>query len=326
MGSQQKNNSSMRAWTAVLLAVGGLIVGLLAEASGLRGQVWAQADPVVAAAGDIACDPQDRNFNQGNGTPTACRMKATSDLIISRSPATVLTLGDNQYEDGAISKFRVSYDPTWGRFKPITRPSVGNHEYEGGTPATGYFGYFGAAAGELGKGYYSFDLGAWHLIALNSNCTFVGGCGPGSAQERWLREDLAANASKACILAYWHHPRFSSGPHGSSAAYDAFFRALHDARADLVLVGHDHTYERFAPQNPNGEADPVRGIRQFVVGTGGKNLYRFGAVRPNSEVRNNETYGVLFLTLRAASYDWEFVPEPGKAFTDKGSGTCSPAP
>ncbi len=284
----------------------------------------AQGDPVIAAAGDIACDPGDPNYNQGNGTAVACRMRATADIIAGRRPTAVLTLGDNQYENGAPSKFSASYEPSWGRFRAITRPAAGNHDY-GTRGAAGYYAYFGAAAGDPAKGYYSFDIGAWHLIAMNSNCVFVGGCGPGSPQERWLREDLAATGGRTCVLAYWHHARFSSGPHGSDQAYDAFFRALHESGADVVLVGHDHDFERFAPLNPEGQADPARGIRQFVVGTGGRSHYPFTRLLLTSEVRNADTFGVLILTLHPASYEWEFVPERGKTFTDKGSAQCSPA-
>lgn len=298
-----------------------LIFALLFVLNTIHGSSgFAQADPMIAAAGDIACDPADRNFNRGAGTATACRMKATSDLLVEMRPAAVLALGDTQYEDGALAKYQASYDPTWGRLKSITRPAVGNHEYLQRN-AAGYFAYFGPAAGDPANGYYSFDIGAWHLIALNSNCARVGGCGAGSPQERWLRADLAAHPA-ACALAYWHHPRFSSGPHGSDAAYDAFWRALYGSGADVVLAGHDHDFERFAPQNPQGAPDAARGIRQFVVGTGGRSHYPFKSIQPNSEVRSSGTFGVLVMTLRARAYDWRFLPEPGRAFTDSGTGVC----
>jgi len=306
----------MRLWTVWALA--SVFWFMLTAAPGPPGS--AQGDPVVAAAGDIACDPRDGNFAGGAGTANACRMKATADLLVGRDLAAVLALGDLQYEDGALSKFRQSYDPTWGRLKALTHPAVGNHEY-GTRDAAGYFRYFGAAAGAPAKGYYSFDLGTWHLIALNSNCARVGGCGAGSPQELWLKADLAAHPA-ACTLAYWHHPRFSSGLHGSDPAYDAFWQDLYDAGADVVLVGHDHDYERFAPQTPQGAADPVRGIREFVVGTGGKTHYWFRTPQPNSEVRSGNVFGVLILTLRSLGYDWQFVPEPGKSFTDSGRGFC----
>ena len=196
----------------------------------------------------------------------------------------------------------------------------GNHEYLT-RAANGYFSYFGAAAGDPATGYYSFDVGAWHVVALNSNCSAVGGCASGSPQERWLRADLAAHPA-ACTLAYWHHPRFSSGEHGNEPAYDAFWRDLYAAGADVVLNGHDHDYERFAPQDPSGGSDLARGVREFVVGTGGKNHYRFLTLQPNSQVRDATTFGVLELTLHRTSYDWRFLPEPGKTFTDSGSAVC----
>ena len=178
------------------------------------------------------------------GTGSTCRQLATSNTLVRGHYASVLALGDTQYEDGAYEKFVASYDPSWGRVKSITKPAPGNHEYES-PGATGYYRYFGRAAGDPRKGYYSFDVGRWHLIALNSNCSAVGGCGAGSPQEQWLRRDLAAHPA-ACTLAYWHHPRFSSGLHGSDSTYTAFWQALYDAGADVVLSGHDHDYERFA--------------------------------------------------------------------------------
>jgi acid phosphatase type 7 len=262
--------------------------------------------PVIAAAGDIACDPASRNFRRGHGTATACHMGATARLLRRLDPQVVLTLGDNQYENGTLAKFHRSYDRSWGRLRGRTRPAPGNHDYR--TPsAAGYFDYFGTAAGRRPRGYYSFNLGRWHLIALNSECAQVGGCATGSRQERWLRADLAAHPAR-CVLAYWHKPRFSSGMHGNNATYTAFWHALHGAGADMVLVGHDHDYERFAPQTPHGRADPARGIRQFVVGTGGKTHYGFRTIRANSQVRNSRTFGVLRLALHPAGYDWRFVP------------------
>jgi acid phosphatase type 7 len=274
----------------------------------------------IAAAGDIACDPGSAAFNGGQGVGLECRQRATSDLLVGGGYDAVLALGDLQYEDGTLSKFGASYDPSWGRVKAITHPAPGNHEYQT-AGAAGYYQYFGASAGDPAKGYYSFDLGGWHLIALNSNCSAVGGCGAGSAQEQWLRADLAANASATCTLAYWHHPRFSSGEHGSSSTYQAFWQALYDANADVVLVGHDHDYERFAPQTPTGALDTTRGIRQFVSGAGGKNTRTFPTVRPNSEARDVSSLGILELTLGASGYGWRFVPAVG-SYTDSGTGSC----
>jgi hypothetical protein len=296
-----------------------LLTGLPAVALSLARTGTAAGDPVIAAAGDIACDPASGNFNGGLGTSSSCRQRYTSDLLVGLAPAAVLTLGDNQYEDATYTKYLQSFDPSWGRLKPLIRPGVGNHEYLTGG-AAGYFQYFGAAAGDPAKGYYSFDVGAWHLVALNSNCSQAGGCGSGSPQEAWLHADLAAHPT-GCTLAYWHHPRWSSGQHGSSASYDAFWRDLYSAGVELVLNGHDHDYERFAPQNPAGAADPL-GIREFVVGTGGKNHTAFVNVQPNSQVRNESSYGVLKLTLHTSRYDWQFLPEAGQTFTDNGSNTC----
>ena len=228
-------------------------------------------------------------------------------------------LGDIQYADGSYEKFAESYDPTWGRVKGITRPVPGNHEYET-DGAEGYFRYFGKRAGDPARGWYSFDLAGWHIVALNSNCDDVGGCGPASRQLRWLRADLARHPA-TCTLAYWHHPRFSSGDHGSDPTYVAFFRALYNANADLVLVGHDHGYERFAPQRADGVRDLRRGLRQFVVGTGGRNLRGFPKLRPNSEVRDASSFGVLELTLGKSAYAWRFRPAVG-SLADSGSTRC----
>jgi hypothetical protein len=274
-----------------------------------------QADPVIAAAGDIAC---------GTETPATapCHQRQTSDLLVQGGFDAVLPLGDNQYEAGALADFQAFYHPTWGRVKPITHPVPGNHEYATRN-ASGYFSYFGPAAGDPSKGYYSFNLGSWHFIALNSNCQNIGGCHRGSPQEQWLRVDLATNQN-ACTLAYWHHPRFTSGSvHHSDARTQPFWQALYEFHADVVLSGHQHNYERFAPQTPSGGADPSNGIRQFVVGTGGKDLYPLGSTpAPNSVVRHDDTFGVLKLTLRSTSYEWEFLQEAGRTFTDTGNATC----
>jgi chitodextrinase len=279
----------------------------------------AGASQVIAVAGDIACATSDANYNGGNGTATACRQKATSNLVVNGGYAAVLALGDNQYNSGSLSSFQAAYDPTWGRFKSITHPAVGNHEY--GTPnASGYFSYYGASAGDPSKGYYSFDLGAWHLISLNSNCTIVA-CTAGSAQETWLRNDLASH-SNLCTLAFDHHARWSSGHDGDNTFMQPMWQDLYDANADLFLSGHSHNYERFAPQNASGGLDNARGIRQFVVGTGGAFFTGVGSAHPNSQVRNNDTFGILKLTLRSTGYDWQFVPEAGRTFTDSGSTAC----
>jgi hypothetical protein len=282
------------------------------------------ADPVIAAAGDIACDPMDTFYNGGLGTISACRQEATSDLALAGGFDAVLLLGDNQYLDGALYKYRIVFAPTWGRLGSLLRPAPGNHEYE--TPgAAGYFDYFGAAAGNRTEGWYSYELGTWHVVVLNSNCAAIGGCGPGSPQIRWLEADLAGHP-RACTLAYWHHPRFSSGLHNNDPLSDTFWRTLYAAGADLVLVGHDHDYERFAPQNPDGQADPAHGIREIVAGTGGREVRPFTPLRANSAARNAQDLGILKLRLRTDGYDWQFLPVRGGTYTDAGSGGCHNAP
>jgi hypothetical protein len=265
-----------------------------------------QGDPVFVGAGDIA-------------SCSSSGDEATAKLL-DGIPGTVYTLGDNAYDSGTATEFADCYDPSWGRHKARTKPAVGNHEYNT-LGASGYYSYFGAAAGDPQKGYYSYDLGAWHIVALNSMCENVGGCGANSTMVNWLREDLGAHPS-SCTLAYWHHPVFSSGAdHGNDPKMIPSWDVLYAAGADVVLSGHDHDYERFAPQTSSGAPDPARGIREFVVGTGGRSYYRFGTIRANSEVRNSGTHGVLKLTLHASSYDWQFVPTSG-TFNDSGSASC----
>jgi hypothetical protein len=234
----------------------------------------------------------------------------------------VLALGDEQYETGSLAAFLSSYESSWGAFRRITRPAVGNHEY--GTPgAAGYFRYFGALAGDPTRGWYSYDVGTWHIVVLNSECgDVVGGCRRGSPQERWLARDLAAHPAR-CTMAYWHQPRFSSGEHGDTPDVAAFWEDLYAAGADVVLAGHDHNYERFAPQRPDGAPDAARGIREFVVGTGGKSERGLSRVRsPNSVVATTGVHGVLALTLHEGRYDWRFLPVKGDTFTDHGSASC----
>lgn len=293
---------------------------------------------MIAAAGDIACDPEGASFNNGDGEPTRCRQRYTSDLLVGDSDLdAVLALGDTQYEEGTLEQHLGSYDPSWGRVKSITRPVIGNHDYrDPAGPGAGYWDYFNGVgvatgpAGDRGKGWYSFDVGGWHLIALNSMCDQItGGCGPGSEQEQWLRADLAANADAACTLAYLHHPLFNSGPEGSYADTPwnttALWQALYDAGADLVLTAHSHAYERFAPQNPQGNADARFGLREFIVGTGGQSLGNNGPTQPNSELRDNTQFGVIKLALHPNSYDWSFVRDDGQV-TDSGSGACHGPP
>ena len=245
--------------------------------------------------------------------------EATAKLL-EQNTGTVMAVGDLAYPDGSKENFDC-YDKTWGRVKARTRPAVGNHEFHS-TGATFYFKYFGAAAGDAKEGYYSYELGTWHIVVLNSECAEVGGCNAGSRQEKWLRGDLAAHPV-ACTLAYWHKPLFSSGgKHGDDPEIKPLWRALYEANADVVVNGHDHDYERFAPQDADAKADAQRGIREFVAGTGGKNHRPFADPHANSEVRNADAFGVLKLTLKPGGYDWQFIPEPGKNFTDAGSGVC----
>jgi len=286
--------------------------------------------PVVAAAGDIACDPSSFYFNEGRGLAHRCHQRATSNLLVNAGLTAVLPLGDLQYYCGAEAAFMASYDPSWGRVKAISHPTPGNHEYQpsgryGCAPpgGQGYFSYWGAAAGDPSQGYYSFDVGSWHLVSVNSNCDAIGGCGRGSPQERWLRADLAAHAGARCTLAYWHQPPFSSRvTQRGTPKTRALVQDLYDAGGDLLLNGDEHHYERFAPQTPAGVADPAHGIRELVVGTGGVDLRPFGTPVANSEVRQDDTFGVLELTLLPSSYRWQFIPEAGGTFTDSGSAPC----
>ena len=264
----------------------------------------------------------------GAGDIASCKnpegARATAKLV-RQIPGTVFAAGDLGYEKGSADDFKNCYDPAWGRFKDRTKPALGNHEYVEPT-ASAYFQYWGTQAGPRGKGYYGYELGDWHIVVLNTNCYAkdLGGCGAGSPQETWLREDLAKRPS-ACILAYGHHALFSSGVfkrHAVHPELKQIWEDLYAAHADLVLAGHEHSYERFAPQDPEGKADPANGIREIVAGTGGRSHDLLGFAAPNSEVREWDTYGVLKLTLSPGKYSWEFIPEEGKSFHDVGSGAC----
>ena len=261
----------------------------------------AAATAVLVGAGDIA------------GCSSSYKDEATA-LLLDRIAGTVFTLGDNAYPDGSSSDFNGCYRPSWGRHLARTRPAVGNHEYHS-SGAGPYFSYFGSRAGPAGRGYYSYNLGSWHIVVLNSERSH-------SAQETWLRSDLAANPRR-CTLAYWHKPLFtSSSVHSPTTAMRPLFTILYNAGAEVVLSGHNHQYERFFPQTPTGQANGSRGIRQFVVGTGGASPYGFRSPAPNSERRYNGGHGVLKLTLRDASYSWQFVSVAGKSFTDAGTTSC----
>ncbi len=231
--------------------------------------------------------------------------------LLENIPGTIIAVGDNAYESGTSSQFTNCFDPTWGRFKDRIKPVPGNHEYET-SGASGYFQYFNTI-----PSYYAYNLGNWRIYALNSEIEVSAS----SEEVKWLQADLAANPSQ-CVLAYWHQPRWSSGNHhGSNPTYQALWQILYAAGAELVINGHEHNYERFAPMNATGQADPL-GLREFVVGTGGRNHYSFGTILPNSQVHDDTSFGVLKLTLHPGSYDWQFVPATGNTFTDNGSGTC----
>jgi hypothetical protein len=314
---------------------------------------------VIAAAGDIVCSPamqrrvqeraerlpvKDTGEPADSRPPRSCAESATAEVLRERAPTTVLPLGDVQYECGDAAEFQRAYSATWGQFKSVSRPAVGNHEYGGecgGSDASGYFDYFGAAAGE--KGWYSFDVGGWHLIALNSQCRAgrglesVGGCNPGSEQYRWLQADLAANKN-ACTLAYWHEPRFTSGQHGPARQMADIWNALVAAKVDVVLSAHNHVYERFefighmdAPRDTRQNSESItetpnpdpQGIQQFVVGTGGRNHIKFKKPPMVGEVvRDDTSFGILAMTLKPGSYDWEFVPVKDSTFRDGGAAKC----
>ncbi len=268
---------------------------------------------VLIGAGDIAfCG--DEPEHQGD-EKTAALVKT---LLASEPGATVFTTGDTVYGDGTMAELKNCFDPSWGQFKDRIRPAPGNHDYQvdQGGP---YYTYFGAAAGEPGVGYYSYDLGDWHIVALNSNCNDIA-CGDDSRQVAWLQQDLQTS-NKRCTLMYWHHPRFSSGKAGGSSSVNSFWRTAYEMGVDVVVNGHDHDYERFAPMNAKGEADP-NGVREFVVGTGGAVLRDWGTVKLNSEVRYDHEYGVIMFHLYPDRYEWQFVPVNDSALTDSGSGVC----
>jgi hypothetical protein len=292
----------------------------------LGGVVWtgdgaasssAASEVALVGAGDIS------KCTNNNDEATA--------VLLDGIAGTVFTLGDNVYDSGTSTEFNSCYDPTWGRHKARTMPVSGNHEYET-EGASGYYDYFNGVgqftgpAGDRDKGYYSYDAGDWwHVVVLNSECAQVGGCNAGSPQETWLRADLAAHSSKN-VIAMWHKPRFSSGPHGDEVLVQPLWQALYDYGAELVLSGHEHDYERFAPQTATGTLDNTSGIVEIVAGTGGASHYGFGTPKPNSLVRNGSTYGVLKLTLHETSYDWQFVPIAGQTFTDSGTASVHGAP
>ncbi len=294
---------------AALLVAAGL--GVLVAASFMGDESAGAGEIVLLAAGDIAeCD--------GAGD------EATAELLDAYPNATIATLGDNAYPQGTLQQFAECYDPSWGRHKERTRPASGNHDHST-KDAAGYFEYFGEAAGEFDEYYYSYDLGAWHVVVLNSDCWRIGGCNADDPQGQWLESDLAASPAQ-CTLAYWHRPPFSSGRYGEPKDTERvrpLWEMIYETGVDVLLTGHEHSYERLAPMNATGERDDERGVRLFVVGTGGGNLRRFDYnPLPTTETRNAETWGVLKLTLKVDGYDWEFLPVDGESFTDSGTASC----
>lgn len=318
---------------AMLRATAALAVAVVSAAAGAASATGA---PVIAAAGDIACPPTHPAFNGGFGTATKCRQAATARLLYHAGYRAILPIGDLMEPKPFLKNFRRVYGPTWGKLKGKTYPVLGNHEYDFGPPS-GYFNYFNGVgdnsgrAGQRGRGWYSYNLGDWHLVALNSNCGQVG-CGPDSRQITWLRRNLRRHHD-SCVLAYWHHPRFSSGFQDGEQPVGWFWRVLYRAGADVVLNGHDHLYERFAPKEPFGGIDRRRGIVQFTVGTGGRSQFAFGARKLGSRKRIEGRFGVIRLRLGRHRYRWRFVAVPGgsgggigtgpREILDRGSRRCN---
>jgi acid phosphatase type 7 len=315
----------MRSWRAIVAAgvAASLVLGSAASAGArlvVGGAAAATSDPLIAAAGDIACDPADRSFRSGQGTSSACRQTATGNLILSNTAIdAVLAVGDMQYQCGGLRAFQQSFDPAWGRFKALIHPAIGDNEYEtSGTDcapgAAGYFGYFGAAVGDS-RADSAFSLGGWRLIALNAECSHAGGCGTASPQASFLRTELAKSQ---CTIVYWHQPYYK-GTSQPASSYAAFWNILYAGNADIVLNGHLHNYARFAPQDASGHVDAARGVRQFIVGTGGRNLFSLDGTR-NVE-KTTKAFGVLEIRLHLSSYNWKFVNTAG-TMLDSGTAGC----
>lgn len=309
----------------ILLIIAVIFVGFIL----LRPAVFKKADPVVVspiikkditvvAVGDISC-------NQLMVTNTACQQEATARLTEKLNPELVLVLGDLQYDIATNDNLMNFYDKSWGRVKNITKPAAGNHEYAE-VGAKGYYDYFNGvgqfsgAAGDRDKGYYSYEKNGWKFYVLNSNCGEAGGCGEESLQGRWLEQELINNSSP-CQIAYFHHPLFSSGLHGPVSMVLPLWQKLYNHQVDMIINGHDHLYERFTPQDPNGNIDQETGIREFVVGTGGRNLYQIVNTLPNSEKRISDTFGVLQLNLKENDYNWQFISIDNQVL-DQGSAVC----
>lgn len=295
--------------TIFVAALPGVLATTLAGCTVGHGATTRNESPgtVLYAVGDIA---------QCGRKPPSEAAAARTAALLRETTGPILALGDLAYPKGSYQDFATCFDALWGDLKPRILPAPGNHEYLT-TGAAPYYAYFGAVAGAPDQGYYSTRIGAWHVVALNSNID----AGTGSQQVRWLTDDLAANKTP-CTLVFWHHPVFASSPRGNNPLMRDVWRVLHAAGVDVVVNGHEHHYERFAPQDPGGAADTARGIRQFIVGTGGANPGYFSETQPNSEARERGVYGVLQLTLREDSYGWEFLPVAGQKFHESGEGRC----
>jgi acid phosphatase type 7 len=311
MRHKQRRNSSLVLALATALIAGACGRDAVAPApAGLDGAQKAKHTAILAGAGDIA--------------DCASTGDEQTAALLDGIGGTVFTAGDNAYENGTLAEFLACYHPSWGRHRARTRPAIGNHEYNSG--AAGYFAYFAERAGPPGLGYYSYDLGQWHVVVLNSNfeyseyAEFFTDIDP-LLQKTWLDHDLDASPA-ACTLVYFHHPRFSSGQHGSQPQMQDIWEILYEHGVEVVVAGHDHDYERFAPMDASGAADPLTGIRQFVVGIGGKSLRDFATVEPNSEVRYNSSFGVIKFVLQPTRYHWEVLAAPGGEVVDAGKGGC----
>ncbi|MEA2677897.1 MAG: acid phosphatase type 7 [Chloroflexota bacterium] len=305
----------MRLFTALLLAlvVSATALAAVPVALDTAPTAFGATAPVtLVGAGDIAVC--------GSITSDTRTAQLVQDILLADATASAFTLGDNVYPDGSSNWFSSCYEPTWGAFKARTHPVPGNHDYYNNPNGEGYFGYFGALAGPTGRGWYRYDAGAWRVYALSSECIRGSRCY--IRQYRWLRADLVNNPHQ-CVLAMWHRPRFSTGEHGSSTRMAPVFDLLYDHGAEIVLSGHDHNYERFAPTAPNGNPDPTNGLRQWVVGTGGAPIRPFEAdALPITESRDSTAHGVLRLDLYAGGYDWQFMTTSNNPFTDTGSAAC----
>ena len=287
---------------------------------------------LVACAGVVACaHPDDRpataQLDPGDSVPVLVGAGDIADCksdgaertarLLDSIRGQIFVAGDVGYASKRIrNPIATCYAPTWGRHRDRTHPVPGNHEYEFGEPDL-YFEYFGDRAGPRPGGYYSFDVGTWHVLALNTNLPTA----PGSPQDAWLRADLERHLGH-CTLAFMHHPRFSSGPHTERDSVLPLWRTLAQFGVSVAIAGHDHLYERFGPLDPDGNPDTVRGIRQFVVGTGGASHYVFQTILPGSEARANDTFGVLKLSLLPDRYQWAFVPIDSAGFRDRGESVC----